>query len=205
MCASTRATAGTSQGILWELATPLQELRAELYERAEICPERFELVRREKLDVTVVEAHAGVLLVCPAQFFPNGTFDLSADGILAGIIEVFDEDDETVIDLVAWSLDNLGKFATAFGYAGGLGLARVRNPATYAGGRPLCIHQTPLAWLKAGCSGVVILRETSVFLWLAGTLGDLAAEDVAHGERLARLLHPFVEPTRILVPRRKAA
>ena len=195
----------TGHSILWELATPLQRLRAELYETSEVSLEHVEFVRSEKLNLQAVEAHAGVLVVRPVRFFPNRTFDLAINGVLSVVIEVFDDDDETVIDLVAWPVNRPEKFATAFGYAEALGLAQVCDPETYVDGQPLRIHQTPLAWVKAGCNGVVILRETSAFLWLPRALGNLAAEDLAHGQRVARLLHSFFDPARIVVPARKAA
>jgi hypothetical protein len=189
-----------SERTWWELATPLQEARSDLYESSGHSAERYELIEREKLDRNLIEAHAGCVCVCPIKFFPDGTFEFHANGKLGGVIEVFDFDDETTIDLVAWSLDDPTKFATAQAYAPGLGLARVRNPATYFGRRPLFVFRTPMAWLKSGCQGVVILREASAYLWLSAALGNIAAEDLQHAQQLARLLEGFFDPARILVP-----
>jgi hypothetical protein len=186
------------------LATPLQELRSEFYDGVELANERFELVRREKLDPVTIAAHAGVLVVRPVKFYQNRTFDLATNGCLAVVIEAFDVDDETVLDLVAWPLERPHQFATALGRARGLGLQCVLNPASYFGGKPLQVHQTPLAWLKAGCEGVVILREESAFSWLAAARGNLAAANFDHGRELARLLYPFFDLSRILIPREEA-
>ncbi|HEV2602993.1 MAG TPA: hypothetical protein VGU24_04955 [Microvirga sp.] len=189
----------------WELATAIQRMRGELYERAEHTAELYELIRREGLDRRTIEAHAGLLVACPVKFLPDRTFEMVDHGTSAAVIEAFDSDDCTVVDLVAWPFNKPDRFATALGHAGGLGLARVRNPASFYGGRPLRVYRTPLAWLKAGCGGVVVLREESAFLWLSAALGDLAAEDLEHARMLHRVLHPFFDPSRILVPKKRAA
>ena len=121
------------------------------------------------------------------------------------MIEVFDEDGETTVDLMAWPLDKPDQFACALGRADGLGLWQVRNPATYFAGRPLQVWRTPLAWLQASCLGAVVFDTSSARSWLSAAPGLIAGQDIAHARGLARLLHPFVEPTRILAPLREAA
>jgi hypothetical protein len=198
----TPAGATTDHGVL---VTPLQDLRADFYERASASPEWFAYVYGHGLDLGIVAAHAGAFGVCPTRFFPGRRFDFDDEGSPAAIIEVFDEDGETTVDLMAWPLDKPDQFACALGRADGLGLWQVRNPATYFAGRPLQVWRTPLAWLQASCLGAVVFDASSARSWLSAAPGLIAGEDIAHTRGLARLLHPFVEPIRILAPLREAA
>ncbi len=181
-------------------ATPLQEIRAEFYEWADSSADWLDYVRDHGLDLVAITAQAGVLAVCPVVFLPQGRFDFAEDGAPAAVLEAFDADGETSLDLVAWPLHDPATFATALGRAGGLGLWQVNNPATYHGGRPLPVWRTPLAWLQARCHGAVVLDPLSAPGWLASAPGLIAGEDIAHARELARLLHPYVDPSRIVAP-----
>jgi hypothetical protein len=64
----------------------------------------------------------------------------------------------------------------------------------------LLIHRTPLAWLKAGCLGAVILNRLTAPIWLGAAMGPIAGENLEHARELARLLHPHVSPRRIIAP-----
>lgn len=174
-------------------------MRRELYAQAEWTPESSDCVKAHGLDLDCINAHTGLFAVCLCQIAgPN--FDFFPDGVPAAVIEVLAEDGATVVDLVAWPLDAPDRFATACGEADILGIANMRNPATYAGGKPLAIHRTPLAWLKAGCSGCVVLNAAWGGVWLSRATGPLLAEDLAHGRELRRVMPKGFDTRRLLVP-----
>jgi hypothetical protein len=188
------------------ILAPLLEARAELYERSLPTPEWLAFwTAAGPFDHAIIGAHAGSLSVLPVQFFADRTFDLTESGRLSAVVEVLDCDGETVVDLVAWPIDRPDKFATFHHRADALGVGQVQDPATYLGSRPLLVHRTPLAWLQAGCSGVVVLNELTAPRWLGAACGRIAGADVQHARELARLLYPFIEPHRIVVPIQEAA
>jgi len=178
-------------------------LRAEFYARAAVSGSA-DYLRANRIDPAMVEARGGVLGICPVRFFKSSRFDFADDGEPAAVIEAFDADDETVLDLVAWPISQPEAFARALGVADGLGLARVRDPATYLGNRPLMVFKTPLAWLRAGGVGAVILNPHSAPRWLPDA-PFIAGEDLEHARRIARRLHPYFPPQRILAPLPRAA
>jgi hypothetical protein len=66
----------------------------------------------------------------------------------------------------------------------------------------LAIHRNPLDWLRAGCSGVVILDHVNASACLSRKLGDLLAEDEEHARDLRMMLcQPPVDPASIKFPR----
>ncbi|HWL06441.1 MAG TPA: hypothetical protein VNQ99_16160 [Xanthobacteraceae bacterium] len=183
----------------------LIEMRAELHVRAFPTEDWLRYVRQHRLDISAIGRCASLLGVTRCEFLDNGRFDFSDSGELSAVIEVFDIDLETVIDLVAWPCSDPVRFATAFGIAAGLGIDQVTNPASFFLGKPLAVHHTPLSWLQAGGQGVVILDDRSAPRWLGEALGRLAAEDLEHGRRLARVLHGYLDLRRILAPVQEAA
>jgi hypothetical protein len=82
---------------------------------------------------------------------------------------------------------------------------QIENPATYCGGGMLKAHRTPESWLRAGCDGFVALNQNSCARAISACPGSIVAEDIDHGRELARLLHPFFDPAKILFPARRAA
>jgi hypothetical protein len=53
---------------------------------------------------------------------------------------------------------------------------------------PVPVRRSPLAWLRAGCSGLVILSREPAYRILAGCLGGIIAEDPHHAAELRRIL-----------------
>jgi hypothetical protein len=189
--------------------SPLQQMRAELYDTPSTA-EWLRYWRSLGCDHRTVEAHCGALIVKPVQFFPGRRFDFVEEdsgkpGIPSAIIEVVAADGETSVDLCAWPIGRQDKFATAFGFGGILGAGQIENPATYFGGGKLRAHRTPESWLRAGCVGFVPLDQNSCARAVSACPGAIVAEDVEHGRELARLLHPFFDPAKILFPARRAA
>lgn len=179
--------------------------RAEFYDRAAITGSA-RYVRDHDLDPDTIEARAGCLGLVRGEMRPDRRWDFRADGKALAVIEVFGSDDETTIDLAAWSADgDPTHVATMFGEAAVLGEARVENPETYFGGKPLQVHGSALEWLAAGCLGVVVLDPGRAVDVLAEAPGRIAGRDHDHSRHLARLLRHYVDPRRVVAPLRRAA
>jgi hypothetical protein len=120
------------------------------------------------------------------------------------------EDAETPIDLVAWTRERPDRILRCLGAARAIGIDQLFNPASYFAGRPLRVHRSALAWLAAGCDGVVPLDWVAIRNRLdlfPLELDDcrLAAESLAHGRALRAALGPLPARVRIVVPRAEAA
>jgi hypothetical protein len=185
--------------------TALQDLLSDFYDRADPSLDWLAYVRREELATQAIYPFAGMMAVTRVRFFAGRRFDFDDDGIPAAVIGACGADAETIEDLVAWPLSQPMKFATALGRARGLGVDQARNPASFFGGKPLQVWRTPLGWLRAGCRGVVVLDQGAAALWLGDALGPVAGEDLEHAREIGRLLHPYVDPHRVLFPVRAAA
>lgn len=138
----------------------LFEARCELIRRASqpaVIERSGAFCRQQGLDFVEVEAACGFTAILPVAF-DSGRFAFAedGDGEAAVVIEVFDENAET-IDLAAWPVGAPDRVRTMFGIALALGVAAARNPATYALGRPLRVMKSGLDWLRAGGIGCVIL------------------------------------------------
>lgn len=107
---------------------------------------------------------------------------------------------EDGLDLVAWSARDPRRIARRDGAAALLGEGMLRNPATFANGRPVRIFRDPLGWLRNDRNGLVIVDPIGAALRLADAPG-LMAEDAAHARELAEMLAPHVAAERIVAPR----
>ncbi len=88
--------------------------------------------------------------------FENGRFCFdNGFGQVAFATCIYDEDAESLIDLVAWPARDPEAFGTLIG-SPVLGIDQLMNPASFIG-KPCMLHTTPLAWFQSGCSGAVIL------------------------------------------------
>jgi hypothetical protein len=180
----------------------LFEMRIEFLERAEPSPEWSELIKANGIDLREAYARSGCIAVTRCEFFDGRRFDFAGpDGELSAVLLVLGEDAKTVIDLVAWPIADPYRFATALGHAALLGVDQVTNPASYFGGEPLRLHRLPLAWLRAGCRGAVLLRHgLAAVSTLARAPGRLAGEDRIHARELAAMLRGSFPLDRIMAP-----
>lgn len=146
--------------------------------------------------------------------FPGAMFDIttsgSVDSVRAVVHVAVGEDAETPIDLVAWTRKQPDRIFRCLGVAQAIGINQLFNPASYFAGRPLRVYRSALAWLAAGCDGVVPLDCTAIrnhldFLPLELDDCRLAAESLTHGRALRVALAPLPARVRILVPRAEAA
>ena len=191
------------------LPSPIRLARGELDHRAAIpSTEHVRYWREHGLDDASVAGFAGLLAVVPIRLFEPNRFDFGVDGDpLGAVVEAFDEDGETVIDLVAWPLNEPDRVLSMFGRAPVLGLSAALNPATYAFGRPLNVHRTPLDWVKSGCDGcaVVVRHLAAPVLLEAHRLGRISGQDRQHRNELFKLARSIVDPSRFVAPKRRAS
>jgi hypothetical protein len=180
----------------------LLRARKQLDARAAWTAETAAYVAENGIDMEAVNNHAGLLVLCRCKFH-GGYFDFDdGEGVTAAVIEVYDADDESVIDLCSWPVGKPCAFATFLG-SDALGMARVTNPATWAMGGALKVFRTPLGWLQAGCQGLCILDCRHVSIWLRSAVGyRIEVEDEQHGLALAGWLNPRpFDERRIMAPR----
>ena len=178
----------------------IMQMRHELYCRGEWTPEAGRYVRRLGIDLRYVEAHAGIFAVCLCKFFGGNTgeaiFEFSPEGVPAAVIEAFKADGASVVDLIAWPLDDPEQIATAGREADMLGIWSMLQ----RGGRPLRVHRTPEGWLQAKCDGCCVINPDWGGYWLDKAGGPFIAEDVQHGHELRHVLGRNAARHRLLVP-----
>lgn len=185
---------------------PLLAARAELLCRAEPTIDWLDYVRNNAIDLPTVCRFAGLIAVTHCVFFDHGRFDFAdpaeREAEAAAVIEALGDDGETVIDLVAWAVEQPGRFARLFGDVAVLGADRVGNPASYFAGQHLQIYKTPLRWLQAGCAGAVVIDPHGARIVLRRAVGPIAGEDIQHARALQKLSHMLA--SRVLAPLRAA-
>jgi hypothetical protein len=168
----------------------------------------------QAVDVPQVLNFVGPIVEHDIVVFPNTMFDFaapgSADSIRAVVHVAVGEDAETPIDLVAWTRERPDRIFRCLGVARAIGINQLFDPASYFAGRPLRVYRSALAWLAAGCDGVVPLDCAAIrhhLDLLPAELDDcrLAAESLTHGRALRDALAPLPARVRILVPRAEAA
>ena len=166
------------------------------------------------VDVPQVLNLAGPIVEHDIIVFPGAMFDFatpgSADYVRAVVHVAVGEDAETPIDLVAWTREQPDRIFRCLGIAQAIGIDRLFNPASYFARRPLRLYRTALAWLAAGCDGMVPLDCAAIrnhldFLSLELDDCRLAAESLAHGRILRAALAPLPARVQILVPRPESA
>lgn len=99
------------------------------------------------------------------------------------------------IDIAAWA-PQFGRLATWYSRGALLGAETLFAPRMTDAGT-LEVFRSPADWLRNACRGVVIL-DAGKAAPLLRRAAPLAAEDVAHGSELKKLLE--ARPPRILVP-----
>ena len=168
-------------------ASELFSARAQLYlSRPTSASIRY--VRENGLSTRRIALAAGCFTVmrvsvCGDRF----EFTDLADTLVA-IVEGFGRDGHTVLDLVAWPIDDPRRVFTAFGRLPLLGMPNLFSAATFAFDRPLRCYRTPLAWWRAGCMGAVVLDEVTAPRLLLDSLGTISGEDFDHSCEIAELV-----------------
>ena len=178
----------------------LAPYRQRLYSVAGPSPELAGFLNRHRLNQRNVEAYCGVLTVALVAIFGDNraerVFQFDPDGIPAVVIEAFEVDAFSPMDIIAWPLFQPHLFATAIREVDLLGAANMvrRN------GKPLYVYKTPLDWLKAGCTGCVPINRRWAGHWLDKAGGPFIAQDMEHGREVRELLGFASARHRVLAP-----
>jgi hypothetical protein len=171
-------------------------------------------LRGEGVDVARALNVAGPIIEHSIAVFDKDAFDFAAPDdphAIRAVVHVVHGDDAVApVDLVAWTRDRPDRALLCLAAGVALGVDQIQNPASYFAGKPLQIHRTPLAWLRAGCQGIVVLSADGVLDRLdrlppRSEPYKLLAEDLDHGVELRRLLAPLRPRVRLFVPSENAA
>ena len=128
-------------------------------------------------------------------FQPNGTY-VPAPGVgdFAFIFGILDID---IVDAVAFA-PSTGRAATRLRIGSMLGQGQIGRDALGSTGRAIPVWRNPIAWLRAGRIGVVIVHPDRAAHHLAGLC--LLAEDERHRRQLRRslrVLRPQIDVARL--------
>lgn len=127
--------------------------------------------------------------------FTSRSFEIAEDGERALTLPMIDAGE--VVDLAAWQ----PKTKTLKGWAGrgfALGQEEIFNPGVYAMDGALHVHETPLEWLRAGRTGIVIVRPSLSHAYLAGR-ERLAFDNAAFARRVKGWMRPPKARAELLV------
>lgn len=197
------------------MTSKLDWMRQQLYQMSEPCPEWWSLIHQNKINPAALETHCGTIGValCKSLDANNGDrlFEFSSMGIPCVVIEAicFRREGSNInpytADLIEWPLYAPDSFATALGAGEGCELLGAWSACRTD--RTLTVHRTPLAWLKAGCEGCVVLKQEGGGFWLNKAGGPFVCEDAEHAKAVRELLGPAGRHHKIFIPNaeRKAA
>ena len=183
-------------GVVKRLAPLLEHL----YAVAGPSPELAGFLKRHNINQRNAEAYCGVLTVALAKFFSDNqaerVFVFDPDGIPAVVIEGYEADAYSPMDLIAWPLFQPHLFAVAIREADMLGAWKMvrRN------GAPLYVYKTPLDWLKASCNGCVPINRSWAGHWLDRADGPFIVQDMQHGREIREMLGFASKRHKVLAP-----
>jgi hypothetical protein len=133
-----------------------------------------------------------VIQVGQVQYLDHHIYAPNRLGEFALIFAVIDSG---IIDLAAWS-PRSGKCGTRRGIGACLGQGQIGRDGLGTHGSPLPVRRTPMGWLRAERTGIVVVDPIRAAHALAGI--NLVAEDAAHAWELRKTLQ--VPPAMILAP-----
>lgn len=152
------------------------------------------------------QIRCGLYGVAPVRIDKLGRFYLAEDGQPAFLLPVFDGPTSggdysrcpvrDVLDFVAWLAADPAQFWTLRGESWALG-ADQAGIAAWADSGPLTVHQSPVAWLRAGCRGCCVLDWSSDGPSRLGRANHLIAANRDHAAKLKRWTTPTVRVPRI--------
>lgn len=131
--------------------------------------------------------------------FAHRSFDINAEGQTALIFAARDSSGD-VVDVVAWQPRD-GQVATLLGRVSMLGEHVPFGPI----GGPVSVCATPLEWLQAGRTGVVIIDADRAGRVLIDAPAHFACADEKAAKNLAAIMTRPCRLGRIVVPTRRAA
>jgi hypothetical protein len=183
------------------MPSPLHIARQAFYDRAGFTREASAYLARHRLNLGLIEAHAGILAFCDCEFFTGddgqAIFRTAPDGVPSAVVEALNvKDGHSVVDLVAWPLDAPEAFATAVQSVHLLGAASLYWKPK---GKPIELHETPLDWIKAQFTGCVPINPEWAGYWLHKAGGPFIAQSAAHGREIREMLGGQAGQHKILV------
>jgi hypothetical protein len=118
-------------------------------------------------------------------------------------LPLMDEDNQTPLDVVTFSMRDPGRFQTVLGIGAVLGAGELMNPATYWAGGMCRLVRTPLQWLQSDIEFHACIldhkRAKPIFDWMPGSA---TAMDLDHAEEL--LAAGVIDEKRLFIPNPKA-
>ncbi len=181
--------------------------RLDLLHRANPTDRFLSYVRDQHLDPAVIGRLAGIAAVTRIVNCGNRRFEFDddhEDAVDGFVLEAFDTDGETVIDLVAWPLDRPDEPMTMFGRCGLLGAAAAMDTTSFIFDKPISIHKTPLHWLKAGYGAAVVDPRRAAWM-LIEIPGRIAGQDREHTRKLLELAETVIDRSRFVAPAARRA
>jgi hypothetical protein len=95
------------------------------------------------------------------------------------------DDDEDIVDLVAWHPDEPCQWWSR------LGVAPILNPAAIDRAEifrePLSLHSSPMAWLQAGGEGAVVLDASADLRLHLGGIGTIICDDLTLARQIDKV------------------
>jgi hypothetical protein len=192
------------------IAFELMAARAQLYARAQPHGAYLRFLRdnglgvRSLADADPIRDFCGCMAVTTIRPLRDGGFEFAPvnddKAVVAAVIEAYASDCETVSDLVAWPVADFTRVRRMFGRADCLGSWNIASAASYVLDTPLMVYRTPLAWLQAGCRGVVVLDPAIAARRLLDAAGSVSGEDRQHSEELATMVAALAGSVRFVAP-----
>lgn len=119
------------------------------------------------------------------KFFPKRRWDSDPAGTASLLLAARNGFGE-VVDVIAWPIHQPDKWARLTGRAVMLGEEELNTPTM---GDPVPAWRTPLNWLAAGATGIVVLDPAAAWRTLHSG-PPLSGEDLAHAKDIRALLAP---------------
>ena len=164
----------TSVDLIGELECTTQQTAAKRWFQGEGVPRPM---------LTTCLGIDGMFGVSRVRTYQDGSYEPAEDGVGAIIIGVIEYDE--LVDLLAFRTTDPSRWWLRLGLAVYLGEEKVDYAAFM--GTSLRLFSTPLSWLRAGCTGSVILD------WRFGRsllfdVSEIIPENLQHGEEVERRL-----------------
>lgn len=127
----------------------------------------------------------------------DGRWERRFRGERAIVLPVFGATGD-IVDLVAFRTEAPKSFWTFGAGAPMLGFEELERAHHF--GEPLAVHETPLEWLKAESTGIVILDWTHYWPAYFGGIAKITTTNYAFGLRLTQMLENPLPTPEVMVP-----
>ena len=175
---------------------------AKLFEATELDLVGEAWLREQGVDTALAWNLVGPICRHSCKFYTDGSFTYDTLGEQSYCLVLTEEDAETPIDVLAWSIREPEVFGTLLGQAAIAGADTIANPASYCSG-PCPLWQTPLRWLQEGCQGGVVLDPENARPLLENAPGILLCESWDHANDLVKA--GAVTKAKLVIPKLRRA